>query len=88
MAKVRWVALRAPRGQMQGAATIQMRDIGEERQRRRWPRAAATRREHGVYAFYAAKVEQQASSRELTPEVDSSSVNPVFAARRTFATDC
>ena len=42
-----WVAFRAPRRQMQGAATQAMRDIVEERQRRRCRRAAGTRRAHG-----------------------------------------
>ncbi len=39
--KSAWVALGAPRGQMQGDATQSMPlSIGEERQRRRRPRAA------------------------------------------------
>ena len=46
--KVQWAALRAPRGQMLGGGPQAMSVcIVEGRQRRRWPRAAATRRAHG-----------------------------------------
>ena len=50
MAEVAWAALRAPRGQMRGAATLWMPVIFQEPERSSWPRAVATLWAAGVCA--------------------------------------